>query len=756
MSQRMLFNDAEIIEAEDLTAIGVSAQAATDQIVQDAVGYPAHWSGFTATQQSAQIVRLTPGRYYTTAMVYAATTDTDINLQVHIPLAASDQRWVAIIMRGSTETETALRIFETSTDVETSEPVEQTAPKREVRKATFTIQQGAASPAPALRPTVAGTDAVVAWVLLASTGISLIEPGEPSRVKSLYEVEQRVASAETDLGNVKRRTTTIETDIVNINTRLTDIPHPTIIRQLKRDVAAARRLLALPDEARAYWYDPALLQDAWDKTHASWLARIREGIRFSWANERDAQLALLDAASPTIRNYGSLLMPTWVEATRLSIASDGSNVNISQTTHTVITAVRKDIARQVIEFGPTVTVCENQAEWAMTSNLSVGQLFTKYGETFEVVEIAGNQDWAGHVIRAVRQIITRTVTEVYWDYVTEEIGVNGSVHGQTWLCSQPMILTSINLDFDKVGSTGDVHLFVCECDESGQPDFGAVVINATKAPGELALGWVNFAFRPTLLQSGKRYAWFTVTTGNHALGTVANNSFAQGSRFVCTDGAWSQVITDSDFAFQLNVASFSANRTVVEFDALTLDSGMTEIRLLHGGWQPGGTALIWEIQPSGSDTWQPLTLNNANGATELVGLPALVRLRAVFVGTTDLQPAIVLDATARGYSFRPRDTLVAVSGVHNFGLSTTSIQVEAVIDEFDPAKHTAALKVQVGATTYTPSATVVTADLINPRKRSVLASFTVPATTSARARLEMTTTEVTDIPFGQNLAMYAL
>ncbi|MBX9873341.1 MAG: hypothetical protein K2X84_00685 [Beijerinckiaceae bacterium] len=756
MSQRILFSDTEVAEAEDIQAIGEVAQSALDSVVEDAIGYPAHWSGFTASQVSSQIVRLTPGRYYTVDMVYAAAAETDINLNVHIPLAASDQRWVAIIMRGSEEEETALRIFETSTDVETSEPVEATAPKRLVRKATFTIQQGAASPAPALRPAIAGTDAVVAWVLLASTGIILIEPGEASRVKSLYEVEKRVSDAEADIGGITRRTTTIETQIVNITQRLTDIPHPTIVRQLKRDVAAVRRQMALPDDARAYWYDAGLLQDEWDKTHASWLARVREGIRFSWANERDAQLALVDPGSPAIRLSGALLLPAWTEATRLEVVSDGSNVNISQTTHTVVTAVRKEIARQVTEFGPTVTVCENQAEWAMTANLSVGQLFTKYGETFEVVDIAANQGWAGHVVRAVRQIINRTVVDTYWDYVTEEIGVNGSVHGQTWLCSQPMILASIDLDFDKVGSTGDVHLFVCECDESGVPDFGAVIVNTTKAPGALTLGWVNFALRPTLLESGKRYAWFTVTTGNHALGTVAGNSYTQGSRFVCTDGAWSQVITDSDFAMRLNVATFAATRTVVDFDSLTLDSGMTEIRLLHGGWQPGGTSLVWEIKPSGSDDWQALTLSNANGADELLGLPALTQLRAVFIGTTDLQPAIVMDATARGYTFRPRDDLVAVSVVHNFGLSTTSVQVEAVIDEFDPAKHTIALKVQVGATTYTPSATTVTPDLINAKKRTVLAEFTVPSTSSARARVEMDTTEVTDIPFVQNIAMYAL
>ena len=79
-----------------------------------------------------------------------------------------------------------------------------------------------------------------------------------------------------------------------------------------------------------------------------------------------------------------------------------------------------------------------------------------------------------------------------------------------------------------------------------------------------------------------------------------------------------------------------------------------------------------------------------------------------------------------------------------------------MIDNYDAGKHTVALKLVIGATVYTPTATVLTPDLVNPKKRTVLGSFTVPATTAARARIDMTSTEVTDEPFVQNIAMYAL
>ncbi len=754
MTKIISFSEAETAEPSDFDAISLYARQGDEAIVSGAIDYPHHWADITIAQPTAIELTLNPGNLFVGGIIYAADEAITVNLQIHLPLVTGDRRYVALLLRGASETQTAQRLVET--DADTGETVQMAVPKTGVRKIEVVIQQGLASPTP-VKPAVAADQCCLAYVELSPTGIVAVEMDHGSRVKSLYEVEGRVTSVEGNVTATVRRVSTIETDVANIASRLGDIPHPTIIRQLKRDVAAVRRQISLPDEARAYWYDAGLLQDAWDKTNASWLARVREGIRFPWAAERDAQLALVDATAPAIRMWGTLLLPAWTQTARIIVEGDGSSTNISQITHSVVTAVRKEISRTVVEYGQTVTVCENNAEWANSYGHSVGELFTAAGETFEVVAITGNKDVAGHVLRAVRRIITRTVSDVYWDYVTETIGVNGAVYGNTWLCAQPMILTSIDLSFTRIGTTGDVHLFVCECDDSGQPQFDAVIANTTIVAGDLAVGWINFAMRPSLLESGKRYAWFTVTTGNHALETVAGNKYAQGSRFYCTDGVWSQVSTEIDFAMRINAATFAATRTVVEFDPLTLENGMTEIRLLTAGWAPGGTALVWEVRPSTSDDWQALTLSAAEDSDTLAGLPALVQLRATFVGTTDLQPALVLDAKARGMTFRPRGDMVAISQAQAFGLTTTTIQAEVVIDAFDATKHTATPKLVVGAAVLTPSATVTTIDPVNAERRTLLATFTVVGgTTTARARVDMTTTEVTDVPFIQNIALYAL
>jgi len=755
MTKIVRFTEAEVSEPADFEAIGEYAREGDAFITGGAIDYPHHWADFTISQTSAIELTINRGRLFAVDTVYAADAPILLNLQVHLPLVTGDRRYVALLVRGDTETVTASRMIET--DAETAETVAQAVPKTDRRFVEIVIQQGLASPTP-LKPTIAADQCCLAFVELSTTGIVAVEMDNGSRVKSLYEVDGRLTQVEGDMANTIRRTTTMETDIANIASRLGDIPHPTIMRQLKRDVGLLRRQLALPDEARAYWYDAGLLQDAWDKVHPTWLARVREGIRFGWAAERDMQLSLIDPASASIRMSDALLLPAWTEKTRISVDGDGGSKNISQLVHTVTTAVRKEISRQVTEYGETVTVCENAAEWSMIMNQSVGEMFRRDGETFQVVAIVGNQDWAGHRIYAVRKVIVRTVSQVYWDYVIETMGVNGSVYGNTWLCSQPMILTSIELNFTRIGSTGDVHLFVCECDESGQPQFGSVIVEKTVTAANLHTGWVNFALRPSLLESGKRYAWFTVTTGNHALATATGNKYAQGSLFSCSDGAWAMGDPLTDFAMRIKGASFAATRTVIEFNPLTLADGMTELRLLHGGWAPGGTSAIWHVQNSDDpdEEWVPLTLA-AEGSDALAGRPALVRLRLVLTGTTDLQPAIVLDANARGMTFRPRGDMQAVSKEQAFGLSTSTVQLEIVLDEFNPTYHTVAPKLVIGGSILTPSATATMPDMVNPLKRTILATFTLGApATAARARVDMTTTDVTVCPFIQNIALYAL
>ncbi|WP_036291566.1 hypothetical protein [Methylosinus sp. PW1] len=753
---RKIFTDAEVAEVTDFNDIGSFARDGVDHVVGGAIDYPRHWADFAVSQLNPLQLSISAGSLFAGAIVYRNATAAVISVQSYLPIISSDRKYIAILADGAVETVSGNRLVEV--DANTEETVSQSLPIAETRKINFTIVQGAASPTPA-KPAIPSDRCCIAFVELSNTAIIAIEIFQDLRAKSLYEVEGRMTQAEGAVSDVQSSVKTIKTDILSIYGQLGNIPSPVAFRQLKTDVALIRVKLKLPDAARAYWYDPALLGDAWDAANASWLARIREGIRFPWAGQRDAQLALLSSDNPSLTITGNLALPVWTEETRIEVLGDGGSVNISELTHTVVTAVQKTLSRTVTEYGPTVTICENQAGWGALANQSVGALFTKDGETFQVVaDLGPGAPWPGHEIYEVQQVIQRTVTDTYWDYITNEVGLNGSIYGQTFLNAQASIVTSVDLSFKGVGVNGDVHLLILGCYDDGEPNFDNVIAHVVKNVIDLSVGWVKFSMTPTLLDPGKRYAWATVTTGNHSLETVSGNKFAQGSRFLCTDGVWSQPSVDSDFAFRLNCAKFATTRTVVDFQPLTLDSGMTEIRILHAGWQAAGVPVTWRIKNPAlpNAQWQSLTLDNADGASDLMGLPPLVQLQAVFIGTTELQPAIVLDANARGVTYRPRGECVAISQSHDFGLSTTSIQTETEFDQFDAAKHAATPKIVIGSTVYTPTSVVVTVDAANAKKRKLLAAFTVPSTTAARYRIDMTSTEVTDVPFVQDVMMTAL
>lgn len=752
--KRVLFSEAEIADHSDFQEIGEHAQASTDGIWMDAIGYPAHWAAFTVSKKSAQEVTVSAGRYVNGEIVFEQAAPTDLNLQLHIPVAASDQRWVALLLRGEEVEETENRPFEASEDPEVSEIVNRTTPKTIKRIVTLITQNGEANPVP-VKPIVASTDACIAFVLLKSTGIDTIEPGNESRVKTLYEVEGRVAAIEIDLDSLFLRTETIETQIVNIWGKLTEIPRPEIIRQMQRDIGAARLKIDLPDEARAYAYDNALVPDLWDNTHVDWLARIEEGVRFGFAATVQARLEVQAEDDPKIAFRGRRLVPAFDEVTRIANTSLDASLNISQLVHLNTTLIRKEVSRTRVTYGPTQWACENAAGWSVLGgNARVGQIFSVNGELFEVVETYGGSK--GHKTYGVRQIRYESYVEPYWEYVTEAVGVNGSVYAQTFLVAQPMQLTSIDLSFARVGVDGDVHVFIVETTTAGTPKFDAMLAQGVFTHADLVTGWNRCLLPITLLESGKRYAFVTVTTGAHSLHTSGANKYTGGSQFLTTDGAFAQGSTETDFCFRLNGARYRSPRTVVPMQALNLADGMTQIDFIFAGWIPGGCELGWEIRPAGTDAW--IELDDGDPTTNpLVGLPASVELRMVMLGTTDLQPMIQLDEKAVSRVARNRNSLVAVSDVINFGLSSSSIVTQYTVDSFDAARHTFTPSIMVGAAVVNPTTTQMTIDAQNPNRRTYVSTYALgAAATGARMRVVANTNNIVSVPFVQDVFIAAL
>ncbi len=761
MTKRKIFNVNEKIASEDLTAIGLHSNETTGNIVGDAIGYPHHYATVTVSQQSATTAVINPGRLFIYDKLYDLDEAFSIDLTPRLPLVLGDTVWVALLLRGEPAMDTAQRTVRTNVDTGTTDL--QTVNKTERLTVTCVDQVGIAGPTP-IKPTVATNECVVAWLLLAQTGIQLIEMEPKNRVKTLYEVEGRVVILEARMDAIEQVAATLRTDLSAISAKQREAVRPEIFNQMRLDVSAVKRALRIfENDPRAYFYDSALLPTKWDTPNSLWMARIKEGVRFAFANYRDSQLALYNPANPDVRITEGLMLPKWTEETKLSVSGGSGQKNISQLVHTEVTLVRREISRSAVAYGPIVQVCQNQQDWAAAglSDSRAGQTLAVAGETFNVVGQsssgvggAWNADPAsvGHKNYDVQSVSVSTWTEVYWDQVTETFGLNGSIYGQTWLNSQAMIMTGLNLRFTRVGTDGDVHICVCECGEDGSPRMDKVLQRSTVARANLAIGKVRFGFRPMLLEPGKRYAFFLTTTGNHQIAFVSENKFAQGSLFQVTDGAWALVSPTEDLEFDILGAKFSTTRTVVEFEPLTLDGGMTYMRLIAAGWAPAGTSQLWQWQPQGDTEWYDMTPENAD---ILYGLPALVRLRLVMVGTTDLAPAIVLDSKARGETGRTRGDLRALTKNIAFGLSTTAITVDLTIDRWKAGEHSAAVKLVVGASTLNATATSVWQDPDNPKRRRLTATFSgIAATTSAAVQIEGTKTGV-DEWFGESVFLMA-
>lgn len=762
MSKAVIVGDSEFLETADYNRFGTFPRAALDNVVGDAIGYASHWAGFTVSKKSAQLLTVSPGRFFEGAIVYTKEDAVDLNLTLYFPSDADDERWLAILPRGQVVDLSEERSVETSLDPETSVPVAQQVPVVQSRTVEYTVSPGVSTPPPAAKPAVSDTDACLAFVMVTTQGIQTIEPGTNWRVKTLAEVEGRVTAIELRVTQLFDETASLRTDVANLAASIKTIPDPRLVAQVVRDVSRHNQALNLPDEARNYFFDQALLKDFWDFT-AGGFFRINEGIRFQYALEKDVLLRLQNYDDPAIKVHANqLVLPAYEEVTRITSPTGTGRQDISNIVHTVVTAVQHTVAHESIRYGETINVCENTAGWGAVGQQQYGAAFQANGETWVSYGQTSNP-WNqtqtaqnGHTEYAVARMIVDTYYETYTTYNTEYFGLSGAMYAQTFLNSQACIATSIELNFTKVDTvSGDVLLCLCEVNASGAPAFDAVITKVNKPRSELVVGWNKFTLPPALLDQGKRYGWFTVTTGNHQLMTNSGNAYTGGSKFTCTDGIWAQGSTTEDFTFRLNVAKFKANRTVVPFESLGgMDNGMTEIQMVYKRWRPAATQLVWEIKAEGTSEWIPMDARTDN---PLANLPPNVQLRAVFIGTQDLQPAIILDPYARATLGRMRTDMVAISKLKAFGFTTNKAQIVLNMDNFNAAKHTAVPKIVLS------SGTVVLADAIipeidptKPTRTKFTANFTLPAgTASARARVDATTTSLIDVPFGQDIQLNA-
>ncbi len=744
MSRRVLVEAYQEITGEDVTNIGAFAQDAIDTVVFDGVVEGSRYAGCLVIQDGVAGISVAPGRAYIGGKVYPRAEATAFSLTASLPLALT--RIATVVIAGQ-ETNVDLQPRDYIINESTGETEARTAPRERRRSMTVEVIYGAEAANP-VRAVVAPGAVAVADILLSPSGVQTITMLTANKLRSAQANFESIQALEGFRDTAGRRIDTLATDIANLKERTAGIISPVIYKRVVRDVARLNKIVNVKDTAISYSWDYFLNTANADPTHPQWLAKVEEGVRFPAAQERLAILRPLNPAEPKLRKTGSFALPNYSTIERISVVGNDGELSISQYQHQTTNMVRREVSHSAVRHGASYTTCTNRSEFYTGDYNEISQTLTRDGQTFAVEFTGhdydpGNQHEGDHVEVRLTETWTDSWTEVYWDAVTVTEGLNGSVISQTFLNANAGWMTHLNLFFTRVGTTGDVHVLLTDVTASGSPNPARTIAKATISAANLKT-WpekTKVDFVPTHLEPGKRYAIMMITPGNHFIALVNNNKFSEGTLFHSTDGAWFQGNINQDMAFEVGFARFDGARVEVDFDPLTLENGIANIKLLMVGAQPQGTRLTFEYERN--SIWYPITLERGDGAASpLYGLPALCRLRAVFVGSSDDMPGIDV-ALSEVTTWRPRVDFRWVS--KNFdlgsGVTTSTIELDVRVEAFDPvgAAHTLTAKVLrgPGQVLETPDVTSVEIDPYDPSARIYKYVFNLAsATQTYRIQLE--------------------
>ena len=673
MERKVNIQDWQKVTVEDFNNFGLFPRASFDHLVWDTIIPDMAFTGFTTVQTAPAVVTVGNGRLYHNGLVFYNDNEGGSSIDLLSVLPVVTRRYVAIVVWGQEiQTDTEPRTF--LTDPVTRATVARVVSTESRRWANVSTVAGGEGPDPQLPPVATNTLAV-AYILLDTTGIVSITMVEENRAPNLRDLDSRMNENDAWRARTSSRLDTLATDIAALQARLNGTASMKFTMTIATDLARVKEKVDLPDNYTAWGADHFLTDDESDVLHVDYLAKVEEGVRNGDAAVRDSQMGLLNPMDSAVFNQSNFILPAYDQAGRIEVLGNDSEISISQYQYQTISWELCSKTRTRIRWGTPFVVCANGVwwfaprghDWQSGFNPNPGRhtggytpntdliydplrnILTRGSETFQILDVMDNP---GHtVLRLVQFWVDEIVDSYYWRQVVTVEGLSGSVISQTFLNSQGGWLTSVDLFFTRVATTGDVHVLICECNESGAPDFERAIARSTIAADLLRSPpyHTRVGILPTYLAKGNRYAIVLQTPGNHFVSLVHNNKFAQGTLFHSTDGAWSVGDLNKDMAMRLNFAKFKANRCTVQLLSLELTEGIAAIDLNFDSTRPPGTSINFEVQHNG--VWMPLGYYDTN---PLVNLPPLLPFRVVFVGTTDEMPGIGVASNSRSLTTRPR------------------------------------------------------------------------------------------------------
>lgn len=729
MEKHVIYRDRQELQANDLDNSQRWADEALAHVVHDAISDERHYTGLAVSSHSATELNIDPGRLYdgVTGSVYAIENAQLKSVFSMLPL--QDEKWLAVSVVGQ-ETDTNLEPRDFLIDLQTREVEPQTVAMQRARVAEVHIAQGLESPTPE-KPEPPTGYTLIAQVRLSSSGIQEIVLAENRRLPNLQQVAGRLGKVEGWIDTAEPRIAHIQSDIAGLADGLDQRATIEQAVQLGMDMARVKERLEIPDQYVFYAADHYLDERETDDTPADYSAQLEEGVRFAKGATATGQLDIdnpLDGAA-SLSDEGFLL-PRYDERPRLRLENRAGEVTINQYQYQTVETVKRTMGRRRIRYGRTRTVSTSSSFWESGFYNTTTRVFSKDGELFK---IKGNPQRPTGRVR-MTQYWYDTQSEVYLDQVTTNHTVQGSVLAQTFLSAQTGWHTSAELYLTSVANDGAITVMLTDV-KNGQPDTNKVLSRATLTASGLAGGWQKIPWaRPVFIEAGKRYALVIASGGAHRIGFSEGTEHTQGLLMYAQDGDYFHEASDRDLMMRLNFAKFRSPRASIQLKSLELAGGIHDIDMLFEGHRPDGTDVAFQYRIGGE--WYSIE----TGTAEALNVsPALLPLRVVFTGTTDLMPGILLtDSQVKlaqhGTAFRHYST------ERTLETPSDTIIVRTLVEEFDDAVHTLDVALIVNGSSVTADSQMT--EIVDARSYWLESRFNLTSPASAYAiRLDGATTD---------------
>ncbi len=702
MFKKVIFRDRQELQAQDLNNVEEFTDNSLQALIEDAVSERAHYTGFGVIQQGTTEIRVEQGRLYKNGNIFVLEQAQEINLFQYLPMAT--KRICAVVVWGSeVETEVEPRDFLIDVVQGTTEP--RAVAMQKLRLANVNIVPGveSADPQP---PAIQEGLVPVAYIHLTTTGIEKIERLERYVLPKLRQVKEDLVELQNWKNLTEPRISSIITDLTTLSKKSDNKADLKQVLEIAADMARVKEKLNLPNTYHSY--DADYFGDTSKIDTDNTTAKIQNGILFPDAGRAVANLALFNPYDPNIKRFDSLVLPDFTPTTKLKTEGYSGDISISQyqwQTH--------EVKRYTTYTWQWVYGWNWNWYWSW---------YYRYWYWYYGYEWWWHGYW-GYWVQ---------VPQTEYRLETTTHSINGAIVAQTFLISSAFWLTNIGLYFTQTDNNAPINIIICET-TNGKPDLQKTLTMTTVQPSDIRKypqeTIINIT--PVYLKPG-RYAICFITQGSYKVATVSGQNYLQGTLFFGTDGDYFTGDLTKDIMFTLYGAQFKQARTEVQLQPVSLAGGITDLIIQSPAIVPEGTQLIYEINVGGK--WYPIT-----EAGRLNTKPDIVPIRAVLLGTADLQPALFLSEQSIIAS-RPATTFTAVSKTRQLSAPRTTIEVQVLVANYDSTKHTLSCQLLVGSNTVNPA--IVTTQQEDQNAVRFTYTFNITdGTDSYKIRIQGTRTE---------------